>query len=119
MPMRLFAVLLLTGSCCAQSFHLDRWTVSQLAASATDAYATYRNMERSHFRENDPIARPFMGSTAGLATFFTLDAGVKLGSAAVLRHYGHARWARAVQLFGVADNAEGGLFSMINCHQKR
>jgi hypothetical protein len=119
MPMRLFALLLLTGSCCAQSFHLDRWTVSQLAASATDAYATYRNMERSHFRENDPIARPFMGSTAGLVTFFTLDAGVKLGSAALLRHYGHARWARAVQVFGVADNAEGGFFSLVNYHQKR
>jgi hypothetical protein len=52
-------------------------------------------------------------------TFFTLDAGVKLGSAALLRHYGHARWARAVQVFGVADNAEGGFFSLVNYHQKR
>ena len=42
--MKLMAVLLLTGTCAAQPFHLDRWTVSQLAASATDAYATYRNM---------------------------------------------------------------------------
>jgi hypothetical protein len=119
MPMKLISVLLLTGTCAAQPFHVDRWTVSQLAASATDAYATYRNMQRSEFRENDPIARPFMGSTAGLATFFTLDAGVKLGSAALLRHYGHARWARAVQVLGVADNAEGGFFSVINYHQKK
>ncbi|HWY55173.1 MAG TPA: hypothetical protein VNZ03_11965 [Terriglobales bacterium] len=117
--MRLLTVLLLAGSCYAQPFHLDRWTVSQLAASATDAYATYRNTQRSQFRENDPIAKPFMGSTAGLATFFILDAGVKLGSSALLRRQGHRRWARAVQVFGVADNAEGAFFSLINHHGKR
>jgi hypothetical protein len=117
MPMRLLTVLLLVGTCCAQSFQLDRWTVAQLAASASDAYVTYRNTQRSRFRENDPIASPFMGSTAGLATFFILNAGVKLGSPAVLRHYGHRRWARAVQVFGISDNAEGAVFSLINHRQ--
>ena len=117
--MRLLAVLLLAGVCYAQPFHVDRWTVTQLAASATDAYATYLNTQRFHFRENDPIARPFMGSTAGLATFFILDAGIKLGASTLLRHQGHRRWARAVQVFGIADNAEGGVFSLINRREKR
>jgi hypothetical protein len=117
--MRLITVLLLAGTCYAQPFHVDRWTVAQLAASATDACVTYRNTQRSSFRENDPVASPFMGSTAGLATFFILDAGVKLGSSALLRHYGHRRWARGVQVFGISDNAEGAVFSLINYRQKR
>jgi hypothetical protein len=119
MPMKLLMVLLLAGTCCAQTFRLDRWTVAQLAASATDAYVTYRNTQRFSFRENDPIARPFMGSTAGLAAFFILDTGVKLGSSALLRHYGHRRWARGVQVFGISDNAEGAVFSLINYRGKR
>ena len=84
--------------------------VLQLAASGSDAYFTHVNSTYPHFREHNFIARPFMGSTSGQVIFFGGGAALKIGAVALLRKR-HPRFADALALAGIADNAYGAGFS--------
>lgn len=76
----------------------------QLAASAGDAYTTHKGLEGRHFERN-PIARPFMQSTAGQVAFFSAETGIKISLVAVLRHKHHNHLADGLAIYGIGENA--------------
>lgn len=83
----------------------------QLAASGSDAYLTDRNQRRTVHHEDDPLAQPFMRSTAGRVAFFSAGAGAQIAFPLYLQHKGHNRLALAAALGGVVDNASGAVVS--------
>jgi hypothetical protein len=78
--------------------------VLQLASSGADAWTTHRGLsEPGHFERN-PLARPFVGSTAGQVAFFGGGAGIKLALPWALRCHGHGRMATVAEWTGIADS---------------
>jgi hypothetical protein len=96
-------------------------TFMQLASSATDAIATYRNdrhcydeawNSQARCAEYNPIARPLvMKGTPQLAGYFIGETSIKLAVPLVLDHYGHHKLARALRYWGIGDNAAGAAVS--------
>ena len=101
--------------------HVKTLTFMQLAASAADAFATYRNDSRCYdvprnprarCAEYNPIARGLvMKGTPQLAAYFIGETSVKLAVPLVLDHYGHHKLARALRCWGIGDNAAGAAIS--------
>lgn len=85
--------------------------ILQLASSGSDAYFTHRNAMTPRFHEYNPIARPFVGSTRGTVIYFGGGAALKIGAVCLLRKRGHQRFADALALAGIADNAGAAIFS--------
>lgn len=83
----------------------------QLAASGSDAYFTHRNQELPRHYEMNPVARPFIGSTPGLAGYFTAEATAKIVLAHEFRIHHHPALADASASLGIADNVFGATYS--------
>ncbi len=101
------AALLLSGmSLCAQT---AQWlTTAQLVASAADAYQTDANAHTPHFREDNPLMRPFVthGRPLLIGTF-AVDAVIPIGLGYWLESHRHRKLALVVRCFGIASNAWG------------
>jgi hypothetical protein len=91
------------------------WTTANIALIALDATAksadmgfTERNAGRANFRENDPLARPFVHSGPILAGVSEglLFAGEVCASYELFRHR-HAHMAKALLLTGIGGNTIG------------
>jgi hypothetical protein len=112
--MKIVAALLflITASLCwgQEATRTDRALLAiDGAAKVADFYFTTQNTARSaslySIRESNPIARPFVTHGRPLAAgyfagCFVLDAVLSHE----LRKHGHPKMARAVLLFGIADN---------------
>lgn len=79
--------------------------ILQLAASGADAYFTDVNQHRPLHHEQNPIARPFVGSTPGLIAYFGAQTVIKLTLRSWFRKRGHRRIAEIVEAAGILDNA--------------
>ena len=86
----------------------------QLGASGADAYYTDRNARLPRHYETNPIARQFMGSTAGRVTFFAGNAGIRIALPVILRRRGHKRLADLVAIEGIAENTQGAGYSAVH-----
>lgn len=84
--------------------------ILQLASSGADAYFTQRNFGHD-FRENDPIARPFVRNTKDLAISSAAFAGAKIYLPHLLRQHGHSKAALTMELSGIALNTAGAVSS--------
>ena len=79
---------------------------------ATDAYLTHRNIAQYHRQglpvvEVNPIARPFVPTTAGQIAFFSGSYAVAIGASYWLHKHNHHRLERAVSLFSISNSAVG------------
>lgn len=87
----------------------------QLAAAGNDAYWTNRGMANAHngitFTERNPIARPFMRSTATRAVYFSSTTALHLTLPSVLRKHGYTRIANFVEYEGIVDNGVCGVYT--------
>lgn len=91
----------------------------QLAASGTDAYYTNRNMQLKGATEHTTYARPFVTrGTAGVVTFFALDAGIKLEVAHLLRRKTKPLVGNGFAVVGITDNTIGAAYSASHYHYK-
>lgn len=89
--------------------------ILQLAAAGNDAYWTHRNTQSQWgYRENNPIARPFVKSTSGTVLYFSITTGLQLTTPEILRKRGHNKLADVTALAGIADNASGAVYSAIH-----
>lgn len=90
--------------------------VLQLAASGNDAFWTQHNMHSGlthpYPHESNPLARPFVRTTAGTVLYFGIGAGVKIAVPTMLRKHNHSALADAVAVGGIVDNAIGGINSV-------
>jgi hypothetical protein len=85
--------------------------IFQLAASGTDAYYTNRGAERPYFVEHNVIIRPFIKSTPSRVAFFSAGAAGKIVVPILLRKRHRERFADALALAGIVDNAEGATYT--------
>lgn len=84
----------------------------QLAASGADAYWTQKNtVGNRKASEMDPLARPFVKSTAGVCFYFAAETGAKLFVTYELNKHGHRKLARAFSIWGIGDNIYGAAYS--------
>ncbi len=90
--------------------------VLQLASSGADAFYTDRVMQSYHPHEHNPIAEPFVGSRSGRVAYFSVTAGMKIALPIELRRHGHEKLATSSELFGIADNAAGAVWSANGIH---
>lgn len=85
----------------------------QLAAGGADAYYTDRNMSMG-MRERNPLVAPFVQSRPARIAYFSASVGIKIALPRILRRHRHNKLARAVEVWGVVDSAQGAAYSAIH-----
>ena len=93
--------------------------ILQLAVSGADAYFTNADQRQVLHHEQNPIARQFVGSTAGIVTYFSAQTAIKLTLPAWLRKHNHRRIAELAEIAGIADNATCATNSALHQHSLR
>ena len=79
----------------------------QLGASGTDAFYTHQANPRY---EQNPIAKPFMGSTAGQVAFFGGGAALRIGLSYAL-HKKHPKIADGILIEGTGENTFSAVYT--------
>lgn len=109
------------------------WILSDGAAKATDAYFTHRALEGQYVpahcytnefggesctvgywktaREVDPLARPFVGSTAGQVAYFAGTWAADTGLAYLFHRTGHHQLEKITFGAGIANSTYGAVTS--------
>ena len=82
----------------------------QLAASGSDAYFTHRAIN-PRYHEHNPIARPFVKTTAWQVSYFSAGAAIKITIPILLRKRHHPKLADTLAIAGIADNAVAAAYS--------
>lgn len=91
--------------------HTILMIILQLAASGGDAYYTNRNINLGA-PELNPIAKPFVRTTAGRVGYFSLQTGLKITLPILLRKHGHEKLADFAGWYGIADNAAAAVWDI-------
>jgi hypothetical protein len=90
------------------------YVILQLASTGNDAYWTQRNSQSPYFHEQNPIARKFVGSTAGCVTYFSASAAGHILAVQLLRKHHHNKLATFVEIEGIADHGASGIYSALH-----
>ena len=85
--------------------------ILQLGSSGADAYYTNRNMHRYDFVEHDPAATVFIRNTLTLSLSSAAGTAGMIFGERLLRHRGHARFARAVEMGFISGHVYGAATS--------
>ena len=81
--------------------------ILQLASAGMDARLTQRNLAHPGSFETDPLARPFLHSTRGLVSYFSITTAGKIIVPYELRKHGHSKLAAVGEAWGIADSLTG------------
>ena len=114
--MKYIAIALLFFSLSAHAIDKKEllWDAGQLAASGADAYITDWGRQQPNFRELNPVARPFMGSRAGLVVFFGAGAAGNIILGHYLHRHGHGKLEIMQRSAGIIGNASAAAFDSRN-----
>lgn len=85
--------------------------VLQLGANGADAYFTHRNLARWNFREQNPIARPFVRNTPDLIVSSAAGLGFTLYAEHLFRKHDHPKFARTLEFGSIAGHTFGAINS--------
>jgi hypothetical protein len=81
-----------------------------LGLQTYDAWRTDHNLSGIG-REDNPLARPFVGTRAGRVAYFSINAGLIVGGAWFAHRTGHRKIEKVILFFGIAEETQADIHS--------